>query len=408
MSRTSLLQLSRLLLPVLAAAVVACGPARDDEDDDKDPGDDTALFLVHSAVETDGVRMNYFSLVDSLVKEVELDYADSLELPGRPRLYTAQGRDSFLIGDGESPVITKYTVEAGELVAGDSVSLQPFGVAALGAQAVLFVGENKAYYKDNAQNQVLVIDLEEMAVEKTLSLPAELTKTGLRTSLSEWAGRDGEAFFTVGWSSAQYDRVEPGSVLVRIDTETDELTTVTDDRCRGISKVASHDGALYFFSGVINGLGYAAYADDDGGQQDCILRISEGRSTFDEDYLGTVADALGERYVGTVVSIDTEGNAWIQVADLEITPNGPGTSYSQWYSAGWSWWSVPVATLDGAVQVPGEPGAYSSQAFSASEGYFITRASSEYGTSTLVNLAGEEPADGLSFPGFALDVAQLR
>lgn len=406
MTRKTLVSLSRLMVPVLAAAVVACGPARND--DDRDPVEDDSLFLVHSAVETDGVRMNYFTLVSSLVIEADLDYTHSLELPGRPRLYAEKGRDTFLIGDGESPVITRYSLVDGELAAGDSVSLQPFGVASLGAQAMLFVGENKAYYKDNAQGQVLVIDLEEMAVEKTLPLPAELTKEGLRTSLSEWAGRDGEAFFTVGWSSAQYDRVEPGSVLVRIDTETDELTTVADDRCRGISKVANVDGDLYFFSGVINGLGYAAYGNENGGQKDCILRISAGRSTFDEDYLGTVSDALGEGHVGTVVAVDTEGNAWAQVADLEITPNAPGTSYSQWYSAGWNWWYVPLATLDEATRVAGTPGAYSSQAFSASEGYFITRAAADYSTSTLVNLAGDEPKDGLSLPGFVLDVAQLQ
>lgn len=400
--------LSRLAGACAALVLAACGPADKDDDKGNDIDDESPLFLVHSAVETDGERMNYFTLVESIDEAKTLDYANSLELPGRPRLYAAKGVGFFAIGDGESPVITRYEVKDGELVAGDSLSLQPFGVASLGAQAVLFASETRAYYKDSAQAQIIVWNPSTMEVDKTIPLPSDVIKTEWRTSLSQWAARDGEAFFAVSWQSPQYDRVAPGTVLFRLDTATDELTRHDETRCRGLSKTANVGDTLYFFSDVINGLGFSSYADADGGQQDCILRIAKGSTTFDEDYVGSVADALGDGKVGTVVTVTETGEAWVQVADLSVTPNGPGTSYSKWYSKGWSWWHLPLETLSGATQAPGEPGAYSSWTLTSGSSFFVSQASSDYSLTSLVDLSSGTPEAGLSFPGFVLDVARIR
>ena len=94
--------------------------------------------------------MNYFSLVESLAEARTLDYARSLEVPGRPRLYAAKGVGFFAIGAGESPTITRYEVRDGALVPGASLSFPNLGVRAMGAQAVLFVSDTKAYYLERA------------------------------------------------------------------------------------------------------------------------------------------------------------------------------------------------------------------------------------------------------------------
>ncbi|MFP2923892.1 MxcI [Pyxidicoccus sp. 3LG] len=381
------------------------------EEDEPGPIDEPGTepqYLLHSAVQTGGTRMNYFTLVDSLDQARQLDYANSLELPGRPRLYPAQGIGFFAIGDGESPTITRYEVQEGRLVAGRSFSLQTLGVRALGAQAVLFISPTKAYYKDDAQAQIVVWNPTEMAIVKTIQLPRELVKQGYITSLSNWASRTGEAFFTVGWTTTAYDRVLPGTVLIRIDTATDELTQVPDDRCRDILKTAKLGDTLYFFSGVINGLGHTAYSSQNGGQQDCILRIAPGQRTFDASYVGTVAPALGANKVGTVITVTEDGKAWLQVADTTITPSAPGTTYSEWYSKGWSWWSVSLESLGNAVRVQSEPGAYSGFAVSAGSSFFISQSAADYSVSTLMEQSTGAPKAGVSFPGFVLDVARIR
>ncbi|MBZ4417942.1 MxcI [Myxococcus sp. RHST-1-4] len=393
------------LVACAALLGVACG-----EDGPPGPTEPATQpqYLIHSAVQTDGTRMNYFTLVDSLDQATQLDYSKSLELPGRPRLYAAQGIGFFAIGGGEAPTITRYELKDGRLVAGSSISLQAQGVRAMGAQAVLFVSATKAYYKDDAQAQIIVWNPTEMAIEKTLPLPRELVKQGYVTSLSQWASRAGEAYFTVGWTTPTYDRVLPGTVLVRLDTATDELTQVPDERCRDINKTARLGDTLYFFSGVINGLGHTAYGAENGGQQDCILRISPGQRTFDADYVGTVAPALGDNKVGTVIAVTEDGKAWVQAADTTITPSAPGTTYSEWYSKGWSWWSLPLESLSNPVRVEGSPGAYSGFAASTGASFFVSQSAADYSVSTLMELSSGTPKAGVSFPGFVLDVARIN
>ncbi|HEX8703785.1 MAG TPA: MxcI [Myxococcaceae bacterium] len=396
---------SRGLVACAALVATACG--EQERPGPTEPATEPR-YLVHSAVQNGGTRMNYFTLVGSLEEARQLDYANSIELAGRPRLYAAQGIGFFAIGAGEAPTITRYELQEGRLVPGASLSLQAQGVRQLGAQAVLFASPTKAYYKDDAQAQVIVWNPEQMIIEKVLPLPKELVKQGYVTSLSQWASRSGEAYFTVGWTTPTYERVLPGTVLVRLDMATDTLTQVSDERCRDLFKTARVGETLYFFSGVINGLGYTAYSSQNGGQQDCILRISPGRQTFDADYLGTVATALGDRHVGTVVAVTEDGKAWVQAADTTITPSAPGTTYGEWYSKGWSWWSLPLQSLSNPVRVQAEPGAYSGFTASSGASFFVSQSALDYSTSTLMELSTGTPQAGVSLPGFVLDVAQLQ
>lgn len=400
---------------ILAAALVfaACGPAEQGTPDagsgTPDGGEqEKPLYVIHSAVtQPDNSRVNYFSLVESLDEKKTLDYANALEIGNRPRLYAAPG---FLaIGAGDSPTITRYTIENDELVPGDSVSFLNEGVAGLGAQAVHFVSPTKAYYKDSAQAQVIVWNPSDMSIIKTIKLPESLVKKeGLTATLSAWATRAGEAYFTVSWSTPDYTKVPAGTVLARINTETDELTTTTDTRCRYLSKTANIDGTLYFFSGVINSFGFATYGEGENGQPDCFLKISPNKTTFDEGAVGSMAASFGAGRVATVIAVTDNGEIWAQVADLSITPHETTTTYQQWYSKGWSWWHLPLSTLTNAVQVAGEPGAYSGSALTFGSNFYLGRANAEYGTTTLMNMTSGTPVEGIAFQGFSLDVARVR
>jgi hypothetical protein len=120
-----------------------------------------------------------------------------------------------------------------------------------------------------------------------------------------------------------------------------------------------------------------------------------------------VATALGSGHVGTVVSMTEDGRAWVQAADTSITPSAPGTTYTEWYSKGWSWWSLPLESLSNAVRVQSEPGAYSGFTASTGSSFFISQSTSDYSTSTLMELSSGTPKAGVSFSGFVLDVARI-
>lgn len=379
---------------------------------DTAPGDDAApaadpLYLVHSAIQNTEGRTNYFTVVDGLDQARKLEYSKSIEIPGRARLYAAPGIGFFAIGDGEDVSITRFELGAdGALVAGAKLSLQAYGVTAMGAQAVHFVSATKAYYKDDGQAQVIVWNPTEMTIDKAIPLPADLVKTGYLSGVSQWATRDGEAYFAVSHYTKEYDRVLPGTTLVRFDTTNDTMTVTPDTRCRGLGKTARVGDTLYFFSDVINGLGHAVYPGD-AGQQDCILRISKGKTGFDGDYVGSIAPALGDK-IGTVVTVSPTGEAWAQVIDPAVMPTKPGTKYSEWYAGGWGWWHLKLDTLSDAKQAPGEAGAYSGFIVGAGPGFFVSQTKADYSETTLVDLSGDAPKSGLSFPGFALDIARVR
>lgn len=399
------------------------GPSGAVASDDAASGDDGSdgeasvdpLYLVHSAVQgDDGRRINYFTPVASLTEARTLDYSTSLELPGRARLYAAAATDTLIIGDGESLTLQRYTLSAsGELrPEGPRLSLQSQGVTSLGAQAMAFVSPTKAYYKDSAQAQVLVIDPSAMTVERVLPLPAELIREGYVMNLSDWAVREGEAYFAVGWTTDVYDRALEGSVLVRLDTESDALTTSADARCRELSTAANLDGTLYFFSGVINAFGHAVYPDD-AGQQDCILRVLPGERTFDPSVVGTLSAALPEQSGAMAVTLTDDGVVWANVADLMLANTAPGTTYNEWYETGWSWWSMKLdvaslGTEGPATRVDQAPGAFSSSALSFGSAFIISQAADDYSLTTLVDLSRGTPAPGLAYPGFTLDIVRVR
>ena len=418
-------------VPLLLAAVLACSD--DDESSDRQidasvaldaalpdggtedgatpstPPATNPLYIVHSATQNpDGARTNYFTLTKSLLAPQMLNYGSSIAQQGRSRLYAQQDLGFFAIGAGETLTITRYTVGANDtIVPGQSLSLRAQGVTSLGAQAVYFVSETKAYYKDDSNAQIIVWNPRDMTFVRTLELPAELIKQGYSLSTSQWAFAEGQAYFALGWTTTTYDKVLPGTKLVRIDTATDAVTITDDPRCRGLNQTANLSGTLYFFSDVINAFGHAVYPND-GGQPACALRINPGQTTFDAAYVGNVAGAFRADQAATVVDVTSDGVAWVQVADLKVTPSAPGTTYSQWYDKGWSWHQVPLATLQNPTAVAVPSGAYSGITATVDSEFLISQAAADYATSTLNALSSGTPKPGVSFAGFALDVARLR
>lgn len=384
-------------------------PASDPPAGDPSPGNgEPSLYLLHSAVQgDDGNRLNYFTPVSSLSAVSTVSYAESLELPGRARLYAAPGVGYFAIGNAEGVSLTRYELARGRFVPGQSLSLQAYGVSSLGAQAVLFASPTLAYYKDDGQGLIIAWNPSSMTIEDVIELPASLTRDGYVMGLSDWASRDGEAFFAVSWSTPEFDRVAPGTSLVRLDLATRELRVTHDVRCRGLQTAANVDGALYFFSDVINGFGHAVYPDD-AGQRDCILRVAPGGTSFDPLYVGSMSGAFPPNTNATAVAVTEGGEVWVQLADLAVAPTSPGATYSEWYADGWSWWHLPLATLGDAVRVDLPAGAYSGTAFAAGDRLFISQSAPDYSLTSLVDVSGAAPTPGVSFPGFSLDVARVR
>jgi len=386
------------------------GPALDDAGPGApDAGEPMAepMYVLQSAVQTTDDRLSYFTVVRSLTEATEVEYDASIEVPGRARLYGGEGLGFFVVGDGEDVSLTRYDVaEDGTLAEGARLSFQALGVTSLGAQAVAFASPTLAYYKDPGQAQVIVWDPSAMEIVDTIELPASVLRDGYRTSYGDWAEDDGHVYFTVVHYSPTYDAVAPGTQLVRIDTATQEVTVLEDDRCRGLSDAAVVDGDIYYFSNVINAFGHAV-SPGESGQANCMLRIRAGEDAFDADWVGGVTDRLPENTSATVVTA-TGDTLWAQVVDLAVAPTAPGTTYSEWYENGWRWHRLTLAGEDVATPVTEEAGAYSSFAIAQPDFFLLAVAEADYSSTTLVDVSGSTPSDGLTFAGFALDALRVR
>jgi len=168
-----------------------------------------------------------------------------------------------------------------------------------------------------------------------------------------------------------------------------------------------HNGALYFFSEVINGFGYTIYGEE-GGQKDCILRIREQDESFDKDYVGSVSGTLDDHEVGTGMAITEDGRLWYQVVDTDVLGLEPGATYDEWYAKGWTWQNFALESLSDRKNGEGAAGAYSGIAFALDAGFFIPETAEDYSDTKLIKVDDGKRSEGISYPGFTLSLIQLR
>src|SRR5688572_5228830 len=116
---------ARVPLSVVAlscALQAACG-ADDKDGAGGDDGGDGPLYVVHSTIDTDDVRVGYLVTTPSIEGDVEVDVTKGIEVPGGGYLYGPPGGKYVLLGGSESPTFTRYELDdKGKLKQGATVS----------------------------------------------------------------------------------------------------------------------------------------------------------------------------------------------------------------------------------------------------------------------------------------------
>src|SRR5687768_8325513 len=73
---------------------------------------DGPIYVVHSTIDTNDVRMGYLVTTPSIEGDVEVDVTSGIEVPGGGYLYAPPGGRFVLLGGSEQPTFTRY--ELGE------------------------------------------------------------------------------------------------------------------------------------------------------------------------------------------------------------------------------------------------------------------------------------------------------
>ncbi|HTV24418.1 MAG TPA: hypothetical protein VMG12_37255, partial [Polyangiaceae bacterium] len=248
--------------------------------------------------------------------DAEPDLSRSLEAAGGGWIFSENEVGRFLVADGEQPTLTRYEIgERSTLVAGTSLSFASYGVSRIiGSNAIVFASPNKAYFLDTAQLQAIIFDPAAMIITGTVSL-AGAAREGFATGFGAAVTREDAVYFPAMWFDDQdWDDVPAGSMLVRLDLETDEVTMTNDARCAGMARALTTDaGDTYWFSSDYNTMARRGYGPEHG-VPDCALRLRAGDTAFDPDWQLDLASRTGG--YAAIPNLPAGGSSvWLRVLD---------------------------------------------------------------------------------------------
>jgi hypothetical protein len=371
--------------------------------------EDGPLFLIQSRIFPPEGTIGLLTPTGSL--EAPLDYRRSIEQPGGGVLYAKPGVGTFLIGSGEEPTITRYDVAPdGSLVPGTKISFADYGVVYMYAsESVVFVNARKAYYLDLDQLQAISFDPTEMVITGATSL-AGAAREGYLTSFGQAVVREDGIYFPGQWyTDPDLDRVPSGSMLLRLDPDTDAVTITSDPRCAGMYiSMTTNAGDIYWFSDSYNTFARVGFGADRG-VPDCALRLRAGQTTFDPDWQLDVTTRVGG--APAVAIVEAGGSkAWLRVLDPSVPlPPLPADYDAVNTTPAWQWYLLDVESDEPALRNDDRP-------LSPVGGYglyvdgrtFVSTENADYSESTLIELAPDGFIERTTVRGVVDNIVRVR
>jgi hypothetical protein len=373
------------------------------------PGNPEATFLLGTRVWDDTSTTSYFHLVSSIESGVTVDEDQALEVPGAAKLFAIQGAGWFAIGDGEAPIITRYTIsDQGRLVEAGNLSLLNYGIERLW-DTLYVVSPTKMYYPDREGQRLIIIDPSAMEITGEV----DLGETGRAGFLSVFSyahlQRGSDILFSVAWIDwNETDSILGETGLVVLDTESDTVSRFdVDSRCGGITTpVETSSGDVYFVSSA---LAAAAHRLDRLPTAPCALRVRAEDDAFDADYLESLEGLTGNALVGEPVP-GGESTIFLRAFDESLGTVADGaltwelTSQSAWR---WLRWTPGTAELSPVAAL--EPSTSDVLWFRVDGKVYGTETTANYSETTLIELtAAGAPRRALTAPGFLHGVARVR
>lgn len=369
-------------------------------------------FAIASSVFGDQDAATYVSVLGSL-DAPSIDIAKASEHAGFATIAARGGK--LFVGDGISPVVTRYLVDdRGTLAKEASFSFGPKGVQSAPLYFNTFVGAEKAYLQ-HEQNKRVFWNPATMELEGAPAVAVEGLDTdrdGLHVISAYDRGiavRDGYVFHPYYWTDDNYFAFAPTSQIAVFDADDLSLVELLDAPCPGLDFVTSdEEGNLYFSNWVFAAAGPVL---DEDAPPTCAVRIDKGTRTINEGWTRDLNELVegrqtaAFRYLGANVGI----LAAFDADRLEITE---ATKPSDVTSGNhWRLWQVNLSTGESApIQIQGAEwiaGGY--YAFEIDSRIFLLLPSADYAKTTVYELGADDVATKLfETPGWAYQFVKIR
>jgi hypothetical protein len=275
----------------------ACGGVNTDASADSNPAPSAEeLWIVGGWISTADEYTGYLTVVDDLSSDGTIDLSRTVEFGG-DMVYASPGGRVVFVGREDAPVIERWGLdESNALEKQDQVSLANFGVTKTlggGRNVIQFVNQDRAYYFDNENLQVVVFDPVSMTTQGAFNIEG-LAAPGQEHAMN-FIHRDADRFIV----TARYWDLAEGTTtpLVRaaiVNSRDDSVEYIEDTRCGDIAfNVTDDAGNLYLGSHPGHAVYMAAGLDGDSPPPQCLLRIKRGESQFDPDYFVNLSELSG-------------------------------------------------------------------------------------------------------------------
>jgi hypothetical protein len=411
--RSTLARIGRALLLSLAALPLSCGGGEETPGESAplvgDP--ERPLYAIGSSLYSAEGPSSFVAFVDGLGEGAQVDYEKVLELPGYGRIWGVDGKGAFYIARNEDASVTKYEVIEGRLEERQTIKLDAYGIRSFVVEAgvrIDFLSDTKAYLFDGATLKAIVWDPSTMAITGEIDL-SELANTPWLTTFgfSETLLRGDQLVMFVTYEDFTQQRAASDLRVALIDTRTDAVTILRDERCAALYATRAGSGDIYFSSD-----GRAASyrrIDEAAAPAPCLLRLRAGEDALDPDFhveLSALTD--GSPTAGIVPSRGEA--AYVVALDEEVQPVEKGAGAFALYQArAWRWWRIELGSTEPGTRLEGtEPNAGGLVFLPVDGDVYTNESAPDYSESTLLRVTEDGFERGLVVRGTPVGIVRVQ
>ncbi len=337
--------------------------------------------------------------------ELSIDRA-VLEIPGRALMVGPDSGGVLFVASDQGPNVTRYELnDQGRLDKGKSVSFLNTGVTKFGEYSTQFqyISAEKAYWFDGPTAQIVVWDPTAMKVLGTVPLTS-LAAEGQLLSFTTAPVRDGDTLYLfAAWRQSLI--VTPRVAVVAVDTTTDEVTIVEDDRCGYVRDgVLAEDGYLYM---ATEAFASAAHWLDPSSPAPCLLRYDVAEQKFDANFHVELQELVDGDAAGSLIEGPNK-EVFLRVLYGQSTPPDVTNPRVVASSSAWGWASLTLGDEPVAKSIDAPLSSGSVLRFALGDRVFAPLFANGTDT-TFLELKGDGPApDAVSLPGLTFSALKLR
>lgn len=277
----------------VAALVLLMAGCSDEDNGSTEPGNDAgsegsenAYLLMHTVDSPEG-RQNYVFVVPDL-NVGDLSKLQGREVSGASRAFVLDHQ--VYIADAESLSIKRFKVDAKlQLVPDGEMSFLNHGVSYFDT-GWTFVNEERAYYMNNEQLEVIVWNPKTMSITGTIDI-SSLKVDGFADFYADGGTLIGDKLYSIYWNNDyEAGTLDHAVTLAVISTTEDKLLgKMRDERCWSAWPGSVLPDGHFYVPGNAASAGMQLTSKPKP-PANCLLRIKKGESKLDADFVKQMND----------------------------------------------------------------------------------------------------------------------